>query len=118
MSDSNGQHDRREVPGFTPGPWTVDCNQFGSMPTCQFIVRSRGDNGVAERDGVMVVGIGDCGFDDCDGPSLTMANARLIAAAPSMFAAIKRALAIGEDDWANAENALLEAAALVEGGGQ
>lgn len=73
----------------TPGPWNVDCNQFGTMPTCQYIVRSSAadDNGVSNKGGVMIVGVGDCGWSDCDGPSLTSANAHLIAAAPDTYAA-------------------------------
>jgi hypothetical protein len=52
-----------------------------------------GDNGVSDpKSGVMVVGVGDCGWEDCDGPRLSPANARLIAAAPDLLAACNIAL--------------------------
>ena len=79
----------------TPGPWQCDCNQFGTMPTCQPIVRTSndGDNGVSDRDGIMIVGVGDCGWEDCDGPGFKDADAGLIAAlrnsAPALLAAAR-----------------------------
>lgn len=79
----------------TAGPWRCDCNQFGTMPTCQPIVRTSndGDNGVSDRDGIMIVGVGDCGWEDCDGPGFKDADAGLIAAlrnaAPALLAAAR-----------------------------
>ena len=85
--------------GHTPGPWRVDCNQWGTMPWSGWIVRTcnDGDNGESDPDGLMIVGVGDCGWDDLKhnmpiiGPQLSEADACLIAAAPDLLAALKDA---------------------------
>jgi hypothetical protein len=78
----------------TKGPWEVDCNQWGTMPWSGLIVRTRndGDNGESDHDGLMIVGVGDCGWNNLKysmpilGPQLSEADARLIAAAPDLLA--------------------------------
>lgn len=61
-----------DAAGFTPGPWWVT-----------------GDLYIAGED----VYVADCGFSDLSGNTAT-ANARLIAAAPDLYAALKAAVSV------------------------
>lgn len=69
-------------PKFTPGPWTIDPRHGGDK---EIIVRQDGDSWHRLQAAV------DC--DDCD-LDMAIANANLIAAAPDMYAALKRFAAI------------------------
>lgn len=83
----------------TPGPWYFDCNHFGTMPHAANIIRSQkdGDNGISDSDGLMVVGVGDCGWEDFgDAPSLSDADAALISAAPELLDSLENLAAAFE----------------------
>ncbi len=88
--------------GHTKGPWTADCNQFYPMGLTAHIIRNAcdGDNGVSS---LMLVSLGDVVYSDsplCETPgakSLSLEDAKLIAASPDLLAACKAAIKTMED---------------------
>lgn len=83
---------RVRVPGFTPGPWRM-CGGY----TPHFVAIHAGDHGY------VVFGMADPDYDREGVPAKSIvapcpetqrANARLISAAPDLYAAAKRALAV------------------------
>lgn len=92
---SNGQPNRREVPGFSPGPWRVlpDSHRVGGHPNHLFRFVSTAN--WTEDDGDFSV-TGEIIAKLTDSPSIA-ANARLIAAAPDLYAACKELLRLAAD---------------------
>ena len=73
---------------FTPGPWSVGTSDaadyMGIMPTSSYYVEAAGHEVICELD--------SCGVSE--GSEQRAANARLIAAAPAMLAALELAVGI------------------------
>jgi hypothetical protein len=87
-SDQRGGHRSTEQVGFTPGPWSVVLR--GSRGTFYIPEAHRHESTAADSDGV-------------DGSTVSGANARLIASAPCMYAALKEIIAITDADLASGQ---------------
>ena len=110
MATSSGQPNQREVTAFTPGPWATGGDLSKTQCTV-FARRGATTRRIAKCDPSVYMTEAEC-----------QANARLIAAAPDLYAALKEAIQWSPYKGESEETPFLRRARAairaVEGGGQ